>query len=103
MNPETFFQLDRVIHERSRLAIVSLLAASEPLSFTDLRDTLGMSDGNLTTHLHTLEDAGYLRLTRTDGETRRHTDCHLTAAGRSAFQTYLQHLETIVRQHRGDR
>ncbi|MFM7100088.1 MAG: transcriptional regulator [Verrucomicrobiota bacterium] len=103
MNPETYFQLDRVIHERSRLALVSLLAASEPLSFTDLRDTLGMSDGNLTTHLRTLEEAGYLTVARHAGETRRHTDFRLSPAGRTAFEAYLQQLEQIVRENRPPR
>lgn len=103
MNPETYFLLDRVIHERSRLALVALLAASEPLSFTDLRDTLGMSDGNLTTHLRTLEEAGYLTASRSAGEARKHTDFRLSPAGRTAFQAYLRHLEEIVRENRAPR
>ena len=53
MNPEPFLQIDRVIHEKGRLAIMSMLAASPELSFTDLRDTLSMTDGNVTTHIRT--------------------------------------------------
>ena len=58
MNPEPFLNLDRVIHEKGRLAIMSLLAASPELAFTELRDTLDMTDGNLTTHIRTLQEAG---------------------------------------------
>jgi len=54
VNPEPFLQLDRVIHEKGRLAIMSLLGASAHLAFTEMRETLGMTDGNLTTHLRTL-------------------------------------------------
>ena len=60
MNPEPFLQLDRVIHEKGRLAIMSMLAASPELSFTELRDALDMTDGNLTTHIRTLQEAGYV-------------------------------------------
>ena len=63
MNPEPFLQLDRVIHEKGRLAIMSLLAASPTLLYTELRDTLRMTDGNVTTHLRTLLEAGYFAVT----------------------------------------
>ena len=64
MNPEPFLQLDRVIHEKGRLAIMSMLAASPELSFTEMRDALSMTDGNITTHIRTLQEAGYLSVTR---------------------------------------
>ena len=60
MNPEPFLNLDRVIHEKGRLAIMSLLAASPQLSFTEIRDSLKMTDGIVTAHLRTLHDAGYV-------------------------------------------
>ena len=64
MNPEPFLRLDRIIHEKVRLAIMSLLAASPQLAFTEMRETLGMTDGNLTTHLRTLHEAGYTSVTK---------------------------------------
>src|SRR5574342_1141369 len=64
VNPEPFLQLDRVIHEKGRLAIMSLLGASDQLAFTEMRETLGMTDGNLTTHLRTLHEAGYVAVTK---------------------------------------
>ena len=79
MNPEPFLQLDRVIHEKGRLAIMSMLAASPELSFTELRDALGMTDGNLTTHIRTLQEAGYLSVTKSFQNNRPLTTCALTA------------------------
>ena len=64
MNPEPFLSLDRVIHEKGRLAIMSLLAASAELAFTEIRDTLKMTDGNVTAHLRTLHEAGYISVTK---------------------------------------
>ncbi len=100
MNPEPFLQLDRVIHEKGRLAIMSMLAASPDLSFTDLRDTLEMTDGNLTTHLRTLQQAGYVSVAKSYQHNRRLTTLSLTAAGRKAFADYVSLLERIVRQTR---
>lgn len=96
MNPEPFLQLDRVIHEKGRLAIMSLLAASPELSFTELRDTLGMTDGNLTTHLRTLQEAGYLAIAKTFHNRRPLSTCSLTANGRHAFARYIDLLDRIV-------
>ena len=98
MNPEPFLQLDRVIHEKGRLTILSMLAASPELSFTELRDGLGMTDGNLTTHIRTLQQAGYLSVTKSFQNNRPLTTCALTAAGRKAFTNYINLLEEIVRQ-----
>ena len=100
MNPEPFLQLDRVIHEKGRLAIVSMLAASPELSFTELRDSLSMTDGNLTTHLRTLQEAGYLSVTKSFHNNRPLTTCALTAAGKKAFARYINLLEQIIRQNK---
>jgi DNA-binding HxlR family transcriptional regulator len=100
VNPEPFFQIDRVIHEKGRLPIMSLLAATAELSFTELRDTLKMTDGNLTAHLRTLQQAGYVGLTKTFQNRRPLTTCSLTRAGRDAFKGYIDLLEQIVRQNR---
>ena len=100
MNPKPFLQLDRVIHEKGRLSIMSLLAATPDLSFTELRNLLQMTDGNLTRHLRTLQEAGYVALTKTFHNRRPLTTCSLTSAGRKAFQNYIDLLEQIVRQNR---
>ena len=98
MKPEPFLQLDRIIHERGRLAIMSMLAASQELSFTELRDTLEMTDGNLTTHMRTLQEAGYVSIAKSYRNRRPLTTVSLTAAGRQAFANYVALLEQIVRQ-----
>ena len=100
MNPEPFLQLDRVIHEKGRLAIMSMLAASSRLSFTELRDTLGMTDGNITAHARTLQEAGYVAVTKAFHAGRPLTTFTLTAAGRTAFAEYVRLLEQIVDQTR---
>ena len=98
MNPEPFLQLDRVIHERGRLAIMSMLAASPELSFTELRDTLEMTDGNLTTHMRTLQEAGYVSIAKSYRNRRPLTTVSLTPTGRQAFANYIALLEQIVQQ-----
>ena len=98
MNPEPFLNLDRVIHEKGRLAIMSLLAASPQLSFTEMRDTLNMTDGNLTAHMRTLQEAGYVSVTKEFQGGRPLTTYSLTAQGRKAFATYINLLEQIVQQ-----
>jgi DNA-binding MarR family transcriptional regulator len=100
VNPEPFLNLDRVIHEKGRLGIMSLLAASPELSFTELRDTLNMTDGNLTTHIRTLQEAGYISVAKSYENNRPLTTCALTSAGRKAFTTYINLLEKIVQQSR---
>ena len=75
MNPEPFLQLDRVIHEKGRLAIMSMLAASPELSFTELRDMLTMTDGNLTTHIRALQEAGYVAVAKSYQNRRPLTTC----------------------------
>lgn len=98
MNPEHFLNLDRVIHEKGRLAIMSMLAAAPELSFTELRDTLGMTDGNITTHIRTLQEAGYVAVAKSFQKNRSHTSCSLTPAGRQAFAAHISLLEKIVEQ-----
>ena len=100
MNPEPFLQLDRVIHEKGRLAIMSLLAASPQLSFTEMRDTLGMTDGNITAHVRTLHESGYISVTKAFQNGRPLTTYALTAQGREAFSTYINLLEQIIQQTR---
>ncbi len=100
MNPEPFLNLDRLIHEKGRLAIMSSLAASPELSFTELRDSLGMTDGNLTTHIRALQEAGYVSVAKTYQNNRPLTTCMLTVKGRKAFADYINLLEQIVRQNK---
>lgn len=100
MNPQSFLQLDRVIHEKGRLAIMSMLAASPELSFTELRSALNMTDGNLTTHIRTLQEAGYVSVTKSFQNRRPLTTCGLTAAGRRAFANYINLLEQIIQQNK---
>lgn len=82
------------------MAIMSLLAASEDLSFTELRETLAMTDGNLSMHIRTLQEAGYVAVTKSVQNRRPLTTCNLTSQGRAAFKTYIDLLEQIVRQTR---
>jgi DNA-binding MarR family transcriptional regulator len=100
VNPEPFLQLDRVIHEKGRLAIMSMLAATPELSFTEMRNALGMTDGNITTHIRTLQEAGYLAVSKTYERNRPLTTCSLTANGRKAFASYIDLLEQILQQTR---
>ena len=98
MNPEPFLQLDRIIHEKGRLGIMSLLAATPQLSFTEIRDTLNMTDGNITAHVRTLHEAGYLAVTKAFQGGRPLTTYTVTPAGRKAFTAYINLLEQIVQQ-----
>ena len=100
MNPEPFLQLDRVIHEKGRLAIMSMLAAAPVLSFTELRDSLNMTDGNITAHIRTLQEAGYVAITKRFQGGRPLTTFALTDSGRKAFASYISLLEQIVEQSR---
>jgi DNA-binding MarR family transcriptional regulator len=100
VNTKPFLQIDRVIHEKGRLPIMSLLAASTSLSFTELRDELGMTDGNLSMHIKTLQEAGFISVTKSYSNQRPLTTCALTPGGRKAFADYIDLLEQIVRQAR---
>lgn len=93
-----FSQLDKLIHEKGRLAIMSLLASrGEPWPFQDLKGKLDMSDGNLITHLRTLEKAGFIDGEKLTGDGRPQTLYQLTDGGRKAFLSYLDILEEIIR------
>lgn len=95
--------LDRLIHERVRLGMVSALAAREPISFVDLKRLLGVTDGNLSVHARKLEEAGYVSCAKGfEGRTPR-TEYRLTAAGRRALTVYLDHMEALIRAMRGSR
>jgi DNA-binding transcriptional ArsR family regulator len=89
--------IDRIIHERVRLGIVSALAGSPSLTFVELKSALGLTDGNLSVHARRLEDAGYVECTKGfDGRVPR-TEFRLTAKGRAALGRYLDHMEALVR------
>jgi DNA-binding transcriptional ArsR family regulator len=100
VNPEPFLQLDRVIHEKGRLAIMSLLAASPELSFTEMRTALKMTDGNLMAHMRTLQEAGYVAITKVFDGGRPLTTYAFTNKGQKAFAQYIDLLENIVKQTR---
>ena len=89
--------LDRVIHERLRLGIVSALAVNERLTFNDLKRLLQTTDGNLSVHARKLEDAQYIACDKTfDGRLPR-TEYRLTAAGRRALEKYIAHMDAIIK------
>ncbi len=89
-------ELDRLIHERIRLGIVSALAAGEALSFNDLKRLLDTTDGNLSVHARKLEDAGYVACLKSfEGRTPK-TEYRLTEAGRQALEAYLDQMERII-------
>jgi DNA-binding MarR family transcriptional regulator len=93
-------ELDRLIHERLRLGIVSALAVNERLTFNDLKRLLRTTDGNLSVHARKLEDAQYVSCTKSfDGRVPR-TEFRLTAAGRRALEKYLAHMESIIKAAR---
>ena len=90
-------ELDRLIHERLRLGIVSALAVNERLTFNDLKGLLQTTDGNLSVHARKLEDAEYIACEKSfDGRVPR-TEYRLTAAGRRALEKYLVHMEAIIK------
>ena len=90
-------ELDRLIHERLRLGVVSALAVNDRLTFTDLKRLLRTTDGNLSVHARKLEDAGYIVCDKSfEGRVPR-TEYQLTTAGRRAFEKYLAHMEAIIR------
>jgi DNA-binding MarR family transcriptional regulator len=89
-------ELDRLIHERVRLGIVSALAVNQSLAFNELKGMLGLTDGNLSVHARKLEEAGYLECTKSfEGRTPR-TEFHLTDSGRAALTAYLNHMEALI-------
>ncbi|HKP71688.1 MAG TPA: transcriptional regulator [Pyrinomonadaceae bacterium] len=93
-------ELDRLIHERLRLGIVSALAVNESLTFNSLKETLKTTDGNLSVHARKLEDAGYITLEKSFDGRMPKTEYRLTADGRRALERYLDHMESIIRMTR---
>ena len=93
-------ELDRIVHERVRLAIVSALAVNDAMTFGDLKALLNATDGNLSVHARKLEDAGYVVCTKGfDGRVPR-TEYRLSASGRKALEKYLSHMEALIRATR---
>ena len=89
-------KLDRLIHERLRLGILSALSVNENLSFSELKKSLDVTDGNLSVHARKLEEAGYIACTKSfEGRVPR-TEYRLTAAGRRALERYLDHMESLI-------
>ena len=89
--------LDRLIHERLRLGIISALAVNDRLTFNDLKRLLQTTDGNLSVHARKLEDAEYITCTKSFEQRMPRTEYRLTAAGRKALEKYLVHMEAIIR------
>jgi len=89
--------LDRLIHERMRLGIVSALAANDSLTFNDLKLLLGTTDGNLSVHARKLEDAKYITCTKSFEGRMPRTEYKLTADGRRALKRYVDHMEALIR------
>jgi len=92
--------LDRLIHERVRLGIVSALAVNETLTFNDLKAALQATDGNLSVHARKLEESGYVACRKFFDGRRPRTEYRLTATGRSALDRYLDHMEALIRATR---
>jgi DNA-binding transcriptional ArsR family regulator len=92
--------LDRLIHERTRLAIISALAVNTSLTFNELKELLGASDGNLSVHARKLEDAGYISCTKSFAGRMPKTEFRLAAAGRRALEKYLNHMEALIQSTR---
>ena len=92
--------LDRLIHERLRLGIISALAANESLTFSDLKKLMNTTDGNLSVHARKLEEAGYISCTKFFEGRLPKTEYKLTTAGRSALEKYLSHMESLIKQMR---
>ncbi|HTE05898.1 MAG TPA: transcriptional regulator [Planctomycetota bacterium] len=97
---KTPIDLDRVIHERVRLAIVSALASAQSLSFNELKALLDITDGNLSVHARRLEEAGFVACEKSFVDRVPRTEFKLTAAGRKALNAYLGHMESLIRRVR---
>jgi len=93
-------ELDRLIHERIRLGIVSALAVNDSLTFNDLKDLLKTTDGNLSVHTRKLEEAGYVACSKSFEGRMPKTEFRLTSSGRKALERYLHHMEAIIQATR---
>ena len=98
--PAAAQDLDRLIHERMRLGLVSALAVNDSLTFSDLKRLLETTDGNLSVHARKLEDAGYIACAKSFDNRMPRTDYRLTAAGRRALERYLSHMEALIQAAR---
>jgi DNA-binding HxlR family transcriptional regulator len=100
--PETqATRLDRLIHDRVRLGILSALAASSEVSFGDLKAALELTDGNLSVHARKLEEAGYIVCRKSFNDRTPRTEYAMTSTGRRAFEKYLDHMDAIIEATRG--
>ncbi len=99
-SPDGALALDRLIHERMRLGIVSALAVNDTLTFNDLKRLMHTTDGNLSVHARKLEDAAYVTCTKSFQGRVPKTEYKLTAAGRRALERYLDHMEALIRATR---
>ena len=94
-------KLDRLIHERLRLGILSALSVNDSLTFNELKKLLDTTDGNLSVHARKLEEAGYVSCTKSFAGRMPRTDYRLAAAGRRALERYLDHMEALIQAMRG--
>jgi len=93
-------KLDRLVHERLRLGMLSALSVNESLTFNDLKKLLDTTDGNMSVHARKLEEAGYITCTKSFAGRMPRTDYKLTAAGRRALERYLDHMEALIQAMR---
>jgi len=98
--PPPAVDLDRIIHERTRLAIISALAVNTSLTFNELKELLRVSDGNLSVHARKLEDVGYITCTKSFAGRLPKTEFRLAPSGRRALEKYLDHMEALIRATR---
>jgi len=94
-------ELDKVIHERMRLGIISALAANKRLSFTELKNLLDTTDGNISVHARRLEDAGYVTCSKSFNGRMPLTEYSITKDGRKALERYLNHMEALIKAMKG--
>ncbi len=94
-------ELDKVIHERMRLGIISALAANEKLSFTELKNLLNTTDGNISVHARKLEQSGYLTCEKSFKGRMPLTEYAITSSGKKALERYLNHMEALIKAMKG--
>jgi DNA-binding MarR family transcriptional regulator len=94
--PGSAHEIDRMIHERLRLGIISALAVNDSLTFNELKHTVKTTDGNLSVHARKLEDAGYVNCSKSFAGRTPRTEYSLTTAGRRALERYLEHMEALI-------
>lgn len=97
---ENATNLDRLIHERTRLAIISALAVNDSLTFNEIKELLSVTDGNLSVHARKLEDAGYISCAKSFANRLPKTEYRVTPSGRRALEKYLDHMEALIRATR---